>query len=488
MRVREAEKTIESSRSVILRLLGEASTIRNQIAQADTYLAGIERERTRVQKEEEAAAAEIERLAGVKEAAFRTHRAAPARNAERDDGPSPDGRRPRGEAQSRGRAAPADRPAARRMFAPARQTRVARKHPFAPQLHDGIDQETARRARERARRRVPPRRRAGRFHRSGSRVGTGGGRISPRRTRIRGGAGLDAGRAEHEPAARANWKAGRHSLWKAARLRQNRRLRRGSICPASSDQINFTNGLSGQTRNLLPRLSGCYLASDREQARAMAEAYPDRYFLLADGQCYNGRMLTGGRKKASGPLVLKRELREFAAQLQEQERALAGKVARSGSAAARDHGARSGTRTASATAAVERKGSRFARSRSAPRGRRDPSRQLAHFRSASGTGTPEARRRARARKAHAESRRSRSRKTPSAPSANRLSKPCAISWMPRSRKRSGSAKNIPCCARNWRRSKSGIAASARLWRRLENQYREMSNRRQQITRRSGALG
>src|ERR1035438_9534549 len=32
-RVREAEKTIESSRLVILRLLGEASTIRNQIAQ-----------------------------------------------------------------------------------------------------------------------------------------------------------------------------------------------------------------------------------------------------------------------------------------------------------------------------------------------------------------------------------------------------------------------------------------------------------------------
>jgi chromosome segregation protein len=96
--------------------------------------------------------------------------------------------------------------------------------------------------------------------------------------------------------------------------------------PRLSDQINFTNGLSGQTRNLLPRLSGCFLASNRDQARAMAEAYPDRHFLLADGQCYNGRMLTGGRKKASGPLVLKREMREFAAQLKEQERALADKV------------------------------------------------------------------------------------------------------------------------------------------------------------------
>src|SRR6202034_1585531 len=96
--------------------------------------------------------------------------------------------------------------------------------------------------------------------------------------------------------------------------------------PRLADQINFTNGLSGQTRNLLPRLSGCYLANDREQARAMAEAFPDRYFLLADGQCYNGRMLTGGRKKASGPLVLKREMREYAAQLMEQERVLAARV------------------------------------------------------------------------------------------------------------------------------------------------------------------
>ncbi len=50
VRVREAEQTIESSRTVILRLLGEASTIRNQIAQADTYLTGIERERTRVRR------------------------------------------------------------------------------------------------------------------------------------------------------------------------------------------------------------------------------------------------------------------------------------------------------------------------------------------------------------------------------------------------------------------------------------------------------
>ncbi len=97
--------------------------------------------------------------------------------------------------------------------------------------------------------------------------------------------------------------------------------------PRLSDQIKFTNGLSGQTRNLLPRLAGCYLANDRDQARGMADAYPDSHFLLSDGQCYNGRMLTGGRKKASGPLVLKREMREFASQLKAQEQALAERIA-----------------------------------------------------------------------------------------------------------------------------------------------------------------
>src|SRR5581483_2529049 len=64
-RIRQAQQTIDASRNVILRLLGEASGIRNQIAQADTYLSGIERERTRLQKEESTAAAEIERLDAV---------------------------------------------------------------------------------------------------------------------------------------------------------------------------------------------------------------------------------------------------------------------------------------------------------------------------------------------------------------------------------------------------------------------------------------
>jgi chromosome segregation protein len=61
-RVREREQAIEAGRQVILRLLGEASTLKNQLAQIEEYLAGIERETARSQREEQIAAAEIERL------------------------------------------------------------------------------------------------------------------------------------------------------------------------------------------------------------------------------------------------------------------------------------------------------------------------------------------------------------------------------------------------------------------------------------------
>src|SRR6185437_1642566 len=96
----------------------------------------------------------------------------------------------------------------------------------------------------------------------------------------------------------------------------------GINLPRLADLVNFTNGLSGQTRQVLPRLARCYVASEREEARSMAEAHPEDFFLLPDGQCYHGRMLSGGRKKSSGPLGLKREMREYAAKLKEQERTL----------------------------------------------------------------------------------------------------------------------------------------------------------------------
>jgi chromosome segregation protein len=325
MRVREAEKTIEASRTIILRLLGEASTIRNQIAQADTYLAGIERERARVQKEEEVAAAEVQRLAGVKEQLS-------ARIAERQL-----------ELQS--------------VTLNRRETEegLAGRRKAAAELRQQIDQLRAECSRLRAKREsienilshhsyttestkklltALENGRAGQFRPEG--VLADFIEVDPAWER----AAEEFLHDELEYVVVQDWTQAEQSmnllrgelegratfLVEGGPVTEEPAISQGLDLPRLSDQVNFTNGLSGQTRNLLPRLSGCYLANDREQARAMADAYPDRHFLLADGQCYSGRMLTGGRKTASGPLVLKREMRAYAAQLTEQEGLLAARV------------------------------------------------------------------------------------------------------------------------------------------------------------------
>src|SRR5579872_5126940 len=84
----------------------------------------------------------------------------------------------------------------------------------------------------------------------------------------------------------------------------------GTIGPLS-DVLHFTNGVSGAQATLLPRLSNCYLVRSRESDRALATEYPDAYFLLADGVSFHGRTVSGGQKTGSGPLALKRELREL---------------------------------------------------------------------------------------------------------------------------------------------------------------------------------
>jgi len=327
VRVREAERTIESSRTVILRLLGEASTIRNQIAQADTYLAGIERERARVRKEEEVAAAEIERLAGVKEqlSAKIAERQLELQNVTVS-------RRSTEEGLTERRKAEAElRQQIDQLRADCSRLRAKRESVENILSHHSYTTESTKKllaALENGR--------AGQFRPEG--VLADFIEVDPAWER----AAEEFLHEELEYVVVQDWShaeqgmnllrgelEGRATfLVEGGPVAEEPANSHGVDLPRLSDHMRFTNGLSGQTRNLLPRLSGCYLASDREQARAMADAHPDRYFLLTDGQCYSGRMLTGGRKKSSGPLVLKREAREYAAQLREQETALAAKVSR----------------------------------------------------------------------------------------------------------------------------------------------------------------
>src|SRR5579863_4161535 len=62
----ERERGIEGSRQQVLKLLGEASSLRNQLAQIDEYLAAMERDSARAHKEEEAASGDLTRLEQVK--------------------------------------------------------------------------------------------------------------------------------------------------------------------------------------------------------------------------------------------------------------------------------------------------------------------------------------------------------------------------------------------------------------------------------------
>ena len=90
----------------------------------------------------------------------------------------------------------------------------------------------------------------------------------------------------------------------------------GRLC----DGIRFTNGLTNAPAELLPRLARCYFAESRSCAELLAFEYPDLFFLLDDGVCYHGHAVTGGNKTASGPLAMKRELRELSVSYEKKQR------------------------------------------------------------------------------------------------------------------------------------------------------------------------
>ena len=78
-----------------------------------------------------------------------------------------------------------------------------------------------------------------------------------------------------------------------------------------SDVLRLTNGLSRESLDGLRRLSRCYLVEDPAVALRLARRHPGEFFLLPDGICYHGQAITGGKKSGAGPLGLKRELREL---------------------------------------------------------------------------------------------------------------------------------------------------------------------------------
>src|SRR5271165_4410962 len=64
--MRQREKGLETARQQVLRLLGEASSLRNQLAQIDEFLAAVDRDTARSKKEEDGASGDLARLEEVK--------------------------------------------------------------------------------------------------------------------------------------------------------------------------------------------------------------------------------------------------------------------------------------------------------------------------------------------------------------------------------------------------------------------------------------
>jgi chromosome segregation protein len=327
-KTRERERAIEAGRQLILRLLGEASTLKNQLAQIDEYLAGIDRETARSTREEEVTAAEIERLETSRKALSETmsQRQLELENVlgERRKTEEELGERRRTAAELRreidGARSEVSQIRARkesleqvlahrtyttdsvkRLFASLEKGKATELQPLGV-LADyvEVDRQFEKPAEEF-------------LHEELEYVVVQSWEQAER--------GLDFVRAELD--GRATF-----LVHPEDNMNGHARLPEPAIGPETgiaarlSESIRLTNGFKDRAVDLLPRVSLCFLAEDRAAAQRLSIAYPHLYFLLPDGVCYHGHTVTGGKKNAAGPLAMKREARELAIKLQAKQSAL----------------------------------------------------------------------------------------------------------------------------------------------------------------------
>ena len=323
-RIREREQAIEQSRQQVLRLLGEASTLRNQLAQIDEYLAAIERDRARAGKEEESALGDLSRLEQVK---IELSEKLNARQLELE---SLGDRRRRVEQEMKERQT---RTVAARKHIEELRAALSRSHARKDSLaeilsHRAYTTESVKRlflglehghiegfkpaglladfvevadpAWEKACEEF--------LHEELEYVVVHGWTEAER--------GVELMRAEAE--GRATFLV--HPEASAASPLAPDLSAEAGIAGRLRDTLRFVNGFARAPQGLLPRLARCFLVADHAAAQSLATAHPDCYFLLQDGVSYHGHAVTGGRKTAGGPLALKRELRELSAQVEIRQR------------------------------------------------------------------------------------------------------------------------------------------------------------------------
>jgi len=89
--------------------------------------------------------------------------------------------------------------------------------------------------------------------------------------------------------------------------------------------VNFRDPLGAAAKQFLPRLRSAYLTESVVTAEKLARENSQYAFVTPDGTCYQGRMVTGGRPDAAGPLGMKRELRALDAEMAQLEHQMAEK-------------------------------------------------------------------------------------------------------------------------------------------------------------------
>jgi chromosome segregation protein len=84
---------------------------------------------------------------------------------------------------------------------------------------------------------------------------------------------------------------------------------------ALKDCIRVLNGFGHSLESILPKLRNGFVAPDTDVARKLALEYPQAYFLSLSGETFHNVTVTGGKPREQGPLALKRELAELQSKL-----------------------------------------------------------------------------------------------------------------------------------------------------------------------------
>ncbi|MDQ6700676.1 MAG: AAA family ATPase, partial [Acidobacteriota bacterium] len=278
--LREQEKAIEAGRVLILRLLGETSTLKNQLAQIDEYLAGIDRETARARKEEESATTEIERLVAARKKLSETM-------AERQlelQSVTGDRKRTEEDLTSRKREAGEFRGRIDQLRGETSKLRAQKDSLENVLAHHSYTTESVKRLFS-----AVDRGQAGDFKPHG--VLADFVEVDPTYER----AAEEFLHEELEYVVVENWQQaerGMNLLRNTLEGRATFLIEQGREAPETAsatpqpslprlgEHLRLTNGLSERSLDLLPRLSRCYLADDESAARQLALEFPHLFFLL----------------------------------------------------------------------------------------------------------------------------------------------------------------------------------------------------------------